>query len=440
MIPTLLRIGWTNLRRDRVAQALTFVLPIVFFSIFANVFGGQADAQTARIRVAVVDEDRSELSGRLLDGLRREKGLRTRTTADESASGPALDRAAAERLVHEGDVPVAIVIPRGLGESFARTGFAQSSGPAIQLLADVSDRIAPQMVLGLLQKVTMTAAPDLVMQGGLRQFEQYAGAMTPQQKAAVESWIPRLRAQSAAGSDADPAVKAPAATGSDPAGAANGFGVAVQVVDVMRADSRRGSLVSFYAAGIGVMFLLFSSVAGAGGALLEEAEAGTLERLLSTNIGMTGLLTGKWLFLSLVGISQLTVMFLWGRVAFGLPLFSHLPGFAVMTVATAAAAAALGLVLATLARTRAQLSGFSTILILTMSALGGSMFPRFLMSERMQHLGLLTFNAWALDGYLKVFWRNAALWELWPQVGVLCMSTAAFLAIARLLARRWDAA
>ena len=42
---TLLRIGWTNLRRDRVAQALTFLLPIVFFSIFATVFGGQGDAR-----------------------------------------------------------------------------------------------------------------------------------------------------------------------------------------------------------------------------------------------------------------------------------------------------------------------------------------------------------------------------------------------------------
>jgi len=58
-------------------------------------------------------------------------------------------------------------------------------------------------------------------------------------------------------------------------------------------------------------------------------------------------------------------------VVFGLQLLSHLPGFTVMTAF--AAAAALGLVLATLARTGAQPSGFSTILILTMSALGGSM-------------------------------------------------------------------
>ncbi len=421
---TLLRIGWTNLRRDRVAQALTFILPIVFFSIFATVFGGQGDASTARIGIAVVDEDHSEVSARLIDGLRREKSLRARTTSDQAGTGATLDRGAAERLVRAGDVPVAVVIPAGIGDAFSKNGFA-GGGPAIQLLSDVSDPIAPQMVLGLLQKVAMTAAPDLLMQGGMRQFEQYAGQMTPQQKAAVDAWLPRLKAQGQSGTTASSAGAMP---------------IGVEVVDVMRTDNRRGSLVSFYAAGIGVMFLLFSSVAGAGGALLDEAEAGTLERLLSTNIGMTGVLIGKWIFLALVGMAQLTVMFLWGRLMFGLPLFSHVPGFVVMTLATAAAAAALGLVLATLARTRAQLSGFSTILILTMSALGGSMFPRFLMSETMQKIGLLTFNAWALDGYLKVFWRQAAVWELWPQVLVLAGATTAFLAIARLLARRWEAA
>jgi ABC-2 type transport system permease protein len=424
---TLLWVGWTNLRRDRVAQMLTFLLPIVFFSIFATVFGGQGDVSTARIRIAVVDEDRSEVSARLIDGLKNEKGLRTQTTADAAGAGAVLDRGAAERLVRNGDVPVAVVIPAGLGDAFSKNGFA-GGGPSIQLLSDVSDRIAPQMVLGLLQKVAMTAAPDLLMRGGMQQFEKYAGAMTPQQKAAVDAWLPRLKAQGKSGANGS----SEASTGAMPIG--------VEVVDVMRTDNRRGSLISFYAAGIGVMFLLFSSVAGAGGALLEEAEAGTLERLLSTNIGMTGVLVGKWILLALIGCLQLTVMFLWGRVAFGLPLFSHLPGFAVMTVFTASAAAALGLVLATLARSRAQLSGFSTILILTMSALGGSMFPRFLMSENMQKVGLLTFNAWALDGYLKVFWRQAAIWELWPQVLVLLSLAAVFLTVARLLARRWETA
>ena len=109
-----------------------------------------------------------------------------------------LDRTAAERLVRAGDVPVAVVIPAGLGDAFSTNGFA-GGGPSIQLLSDVSDRIAPQMVLGLLQKVAMTAAPDLLMQGGMHQFEKYAGAMTPQQKAAVDAWLPRLKAQGQSG-------------------------------------------------------------------------------------------------------------------------------------------------------------------------------------------------------------------------------------------------
>jgi ABC-2 type transport system permease protein len=417
---TLLRIGWTNLKRDRIAQALTFLLPIIFFSIFATVFGGQGGPQTSRIRVAVVDEDGSDLSRRMVAALQQESSLRIRLSVDERADGAPLDRPAAERLVRNGDLSVAVVIPKGLGEAFGQSGFG--GGPPVKLLADPSDPIAPNMVGGLLQKVTMTAAPDLLAQGGIRQFEMYAGGLTPQQRAAVDQWIPQLKSG-----------------GGGSAGGGTGVGLNVEVVDLMREQSQRGSLISFYAAGTGVMFLLFSMVGAAGSVILDEVESGTFERLLSTNIGMRGILLGKWAFLTLVGIAQLTIMFLWGRVAFGLPLFSHLPGFFVMTTVTAAAGAALALVLATLARSRSQLSGLSTILILTMSALGGSMFPRFLMSETMQSVGLLTFNAWALDGYLKVFWRNAAVWQLWPQVAVLLGLTVVFLSAARVFARRWEA-
>ena len=61
------------------------------------------------------------------------------------------------------------------------------------------------------------------------------------------------------------------------------------------------SLVSFYAAGVGVMFLLFS-VAGASSTLLDEVDSGTLDRVLSTRVGMGGLLAGKWIFITLMGM------------------------------------------------------------------------------------------------------------------------------------------
>jgi len=424
MIATLLKISWTNLKRDRVAQMLAFLLPLMFFTIFALVFGSQSNTSTARIRVAVVDEDNSDLSRRIVEGLRNEKGLRARTTMDESGTGETLNRSSAEQFVRDGDVPIAIVLPKGLGEGAAAFG-RPSNAPHVQLLADVSDRVAPQMVYGLLQKVAMTSAPDILMKGGFSQFERYAGALTPEQRTAVNGWLSQLT---------------PAASAHPASSAANGvFGLGVDTVDVMRQQGNRESLISFYAAGIGVMFLLFS-MSGASGALLEEVDSGTLDRVLSTRVGMSGLLAGKWLFLTLMGIGQLSLMFLWGRVAFGLDLFHHVPGFVIMTAFTAAAAAGFGLVLATAARTRAQLSGMSTIIILIMSSVGGSMFPRFLMSDTMQKMGLVTFNAWALDGYLKVFWRNAPIVALWPQLLVLTGLTAFFLGIARTLARRWEAA
>jgi len=427
MIGTLLRIHWLNLSRDRVAQSLTFVLPVVFFSIFAGIFGSQGRAVTPRIRVAVVDEDRSELSGRLVHALEAEPELRVRTDGAAPAPGasPApLDRAQAESLVRSGDVPVAIVLPAGLGASF---GDMTGTGPRVQVLADVSDPIAPQLVQGLLQKVVMTGVPDAFIQRGMDQFERYAGPLTPAQRQSLDDWLPRLRAR----------PSPPAGNRSGGEGAALGL-LPVETVNVMR-ERTGNSLVAFYAAGTAVMFLLFSCTAGAG-TLLEEVESGTLERLLTSRVGMNGLLAGKWAFLSLIGMVQITVMFVWGAIAFKLDLASHLPGFVVMTVTTAGAAAGFALLLATACRTRQQVSGLGTIVIMIMSAFGGSMFPRFLMSDALQKVGLFTFNAWALDGYVKVFWRNAAVRELWPQVLVLVAAGAVFLTIARLLARRWEAA
>ncbi len=421
MIGTLLKISFTNLRRDRVAQAMMFLLPILFFSIFANVFGAQRDP-TRKVNLALADEDHSAFSTKLAKALMAEGSLAIRTTTEKDGKGTPLTRESAEKLVRDGVIPVAVVLPEGLGDNVRLFG-NDGSGVKVQLLADVSDPIAPQMVSGLLQKVSFTAAPDLMADQGLKMFTQYGGGLTPTQQASVDQWKAQLQS-------VDPATAN---------SVASTVGLPIETINVLQPSPVNGdtSLISFYAAGVGVMFLLFSCSSGAG-TMLEEEESGTLGRLLGSRAGMGGVLLGKWVFLSLMGAMQLTVMFVWGAVVFKLPLAAHLPGFITMTVFTAAAASAFGMVLATACRTRSQLSGISTIVILTMSALGGSMFPRFLMSETMQKMGLVTFNAWALDGYIKVFWRNASVPELWPQVGVLVALTAVFMMLARLFARRWE--
>jgi len=421
MIGTLLRIGFINIRRDRVVQALTFLLPIMFFSIFATVFGNQRNV-SERITVAVADEEKSEYSKKLVKALAAEGALKIQTTTERDGTGAELTRDTAEALIKGGTYSVAIVLPKGFSEG--RNVFQPDPArPKIQLLSDVSDPIAPQMVLGLLQKVSFTAAPDMLATDGMGMLEKYGGPLTPEQRASMENWRKVLQDETAAGNTDL---------------AAGGFtGVPVEMVNVMQPGGDSKPTVSFYAAGIGVMFLLFSC-SGAGGALLDEVESGTLGRLVGSRAGMTGVIAGKWLFLAIMGVIQLTVMFVWGAVMFGLPLWSHLPGFFTMTVFTACAGSAFGLLLATISRSRAQLSGISTIVILAMSAVGGSMFPRFLMTEGMQKMGLITFNAWALDGYIKVFWREAPIVDLWPQLLVLTLLCAVFLTGARFFARRWE--
>ena len=435
MILSIMRTAFWNLRRDRGALTLAFVVPIAFFSIFAVIFGSRNNAGTDPVRVLLVDDDKSNYSRRFAETLQAEKGLRVRTAPEtEKGRTPApYDSVSAEAAVKAGDAPVALIIPKGFGAHPFAFGPSEQR-PKMRILHDSSDPIAPQIVYGLLQKSAMTAMPDGMAEEGVKYFDQVSGGLTKEQRTLVDESLRAMRERL----DARKRAAAQGSTGDSTAAADDAMTglVAAEMRDVV-GETKKNPLVAFYAAGIGVMFLLFSA-SSSGGALLEEAESGTLDRVLSTRVTMTTLLLGKLAYASLLGLVELTVMFVWGAIAFHLELASHLAGFVVMASVSSVAASGLGLLLAASCRTRQQLSALTTLVVLTMSAMGGSMFPRFLMPAFMQKVGLLTFNAWALDGFTKIFWRDEPVWSVWPQVAVLLAAAAMFFLIARRLASRWD--
>ena len=423
-----------GLRRDRGALVLSFVLPLAFFSIFATIFGGQHDA-TPRVTLIVVDEDKSEASKDLIGALEHDNSFwvhRTPVTKKGAPAGPEYTAATAEAAVKAGDAPVALIVPKGFGAH--PIGFGpDADASAVQLLNDESDTIAPQIVMGMLQKAAMTSMPAAMAEEGMKSAEKYIGGFTPEQKKVVEDGLADLRKEVASGklgNDSGGANK-----GSDD----NGVGIIRVKTRAVVGQNKKSPMISFYAAAIGVMFLLFTA-SGSAGALLDEAESGTLERVLSTRVTMTKLLAGKLVFNTVLAFIQLVAMFLWGAAVFHLDFFNHLPGFAVMGLVTAFAVAAFGLLLASACKTRAQLGALSTLVILIMSSVGGSMFPRFLMPESMQKAGLFTINAWAIDGFTKVFWRDLPVSALWPQVSVLLAVGVGLFLIARRVARRWETA
>jgi ABC-2 type transport system permease protein len=439
MIRTLIGIAWLGLLRDRLALVLTFVMPIVFFSIFALIFGSMSfggdssDGEDPGTPVILVDEDGTETSRRFLKAVGELDAVRPlvdRSFTRESARG----------VIIAGEAAAAVVIPRGFGESFAR--FDADAEP-VTIVYDQANPIAQMALPGLMQAAAMRAAPDLLMERGLGALEEYGGGITPAQRAAIERITPYLRGER------DWSELEPEGTdAADESGFRGMIRVAAEPARRVEKDEGPGgsSMVSYYAAGISVMFLLFA-MAGAAGAILAEEEYGTLERLMCGNVPMGALLLANWVFFAAVGVAQILVMFIWAAVIFGLDLFAAqtLLGFGAMTLLTAAAAAAFGILLATLCRTRAQLGGMSTIVILIMSALGGSMVPRFVAPAVFDFTSRFTFNGWALDGYLAVFWHASpgrTVGEMLGQIAgpaaVLAGMTVVFMLVARLLARRWE--
>ena len=380
---TIFRLGWLHLRRDRVALLLTFALPIVFFSIFAAVFGDLDTRHLETLEADLVLEDPGPEGESFAELLEREPALSLHRPT--SRSGADARQATADRIRRQ-EVDVGIVVPAGFA---ARMADPESEAQPIQILTDSANPLVGELASGILGMVTIRFA-----------LEQ----MADEDEAGAEELL-----------------ESP-------------FEIVIE--DVIGSPSDK-SAVAFFSAGIGVMFLLFA-VSGRSGILIDEKESGVLRRILASRLGLGQLLLGHWSFLAVLGFVQVTVMFVWGWAVFGLDLWTpqHLAGFVLMTAVSAAAAAAFGLFLASLCRTRVQLNGVSAVVILVMSALGGSMFPRYLMPEGLKKLGLLTFNAWALDGYQKVFWYETGLADLRPQVLLLSAVTVAFLLITRILASR----
>ena len=137
---------------------------------------------------------------------------------------------------------------------------------------------SPRQVLsGLLQKVAMTAMPDVMARAGIEQVDRWGGDLT-------------ARAEGGAPEERRP-VAAADGRRSRGAGGAGGGLVNVEVRDVL-GEKKKNPGVAVTAAGLGVMFLLFSA-AGAGGALIEEVESGTLDRVLSTRVTMRSAPVGQ---------------------------------------------------------------------------------------------------------------------------------------------------
>ena len=151
--------------------------------------------------------------------------------------------------------------------------------------------------------------------------DRYIGGFTPDQQKRIRTSLDSLRQLQTSG----------ASSGATNANAPSSASIIAIHSRAVVGESK--DYVSFYAAATGVMFLLFTA-SGSAGALLDEADSGTLDRVLSSRVTMTSFLGGKLVFNILLAFTQLSVMFFWAWAVFHLDMHNHIAGFVVMGLST----------------------------------------------------------------------------------------------------------
>ena len=124
-------------------------------------------------------------------------------------------------------------------------------------------------------------------------------------------------------------------------------------------------------------------------------------------------------------------MFSIGVVVFGMHL-GDLFALGVVSLSLSMCANGLGLFIAAFSRTFAQVNGFSVLLAVTLSALGGMMVPSFVMPDTLQTISLFTPHAWALAAYHDIIIRGLAIDSVLPETAVLLGFAGAFFIFALL--------
>lgn len=175
-----------------------------------------------------------------------------------------------------------------------------------------------------------------------------------------------------------------------------------------------------------VMFVFFL-VNIMGRSFLHERELGTLRRLRLAPISSAALVAGKTVPFLVISLLQSVLLFLSGRLIFGMS-WGAVPLMLLPVIfCTSLAATGLGLVVATLVRSESQVSAYGNVVVITMAGISGCFMPRAWLPPQLQQISLGTPHAWALISYEQLLKQQTPdLAIVWQNCGVLVLFATLF--------------
>jgi ABC-2 type transport system permease protein len=392
------------LLHDRGAFTGLFILPIAFILVMTTALQGVFDAGGSNhpIDLVISNQDRGEIAARIIADLRGASGL---ALVEQKDSQP-ISRSGADELVASRAYPIALVFPENFSESIqAAANDPTATAAEVTLIADPaigSQLMAPvkALLLGDIQRQAAIAqAPLQSLQG----FNQMASAAPDGQAALIRDLGQRYvaivtgtQAQTEQNLGVDLSVTAPAS------------------YHPSRSPSSAEQNVPGYTL-YGVFFIITTIATS----LFREKNEGTFRRLQAAPISRAALLIGKLLPYYLVNLIQIALMLGVGVLVFHISLGNTPLALVPISLATAAAATGLGLLIASLCKTQEQAGSLGSVLSIVLSALGGMMVPVSVMPSFMQQLSKLVPQNWALTGIQDVIVRGLGMSAVLPIAAVL---------------------
>lgn len=171
--------------------------------------------------------------------------------------------------------------------------------------------------------------------------------------------------------------------------------------------------------------VLFTAIA-----LVRERERGNMEMLITTPLSPWELTLGKVLPFVGIGLLQVTVILITGRLLFEVPIRGSLLELYGASLLFIVASLALGVFISTLAQTQFQAMQIAFFTFLPQILLSGFMFPFAGMPKAAQWIAELLPLTHFLRLARGIMLRSAGLLELWPEILVLLVFTGLMLSVA----------
>jgi len=397
---------------------ISVAAPIAIAAFFGSLFDSGASKKPARIPVAIVDLDGSEISKKIVAGMKGDDSF----AIQELAEGDALEQ------VKLGKVRAAAVFPQGFGEQAVRAIFRPGKKPAVTVHYDPSQAMALAIVRGLLTQHVMQAVSQSAFSGATsskmlsetRTDVAQSKDMSDTDKRDLQSFFDSVRRLqqrtpgSATQNTGTPRFEIP-------------FDTHAQEVTSGVERKYNGYAHSF--AGMGVQFILFMGIEFGVGVLLAR-RLGLWKRLRAAPLSRAMLLGSRIASGALTALILLAVIYCAAIAAFGVRIDGSVIGFIGVAIAFAVLTASFGLLVAALGKTPEATRGLAIFATLILVMLGGAWVPSFVFPEWLQTVSLFVPTRWAVDGLDAMTWRGIGLDAALAPIGVMLAFSALFAVIA----------